>query len=47
MAYDPDNIFAKILRGEATAHVVLDEEHCMAFMGPHAPEPGPHAHHPA
>ena len=32
MAYDPDNIFAKILRGEASAHVVLDEEHCLAFM---------------
>ena len=32
MAYDPDNIFAKILRGEANAHVVLDEEHCLAFM---------------
>ncbi len=32
MAYDNDNIFAKVLRGEANAHVVLDEEHCFAFM---------------
>ena len=32
MAYDNDNIFARILRGEANAHVVLDEEHCFAFM---------------
>lgn len=32
MAYDNDNIFAKILRGEANAHVVLDEQHCFAFM---------------
>ncbi len=39
MAYDPDNIFAKILRGEASAHTVLDEEHCVAFMDlmPQAP----------
>ena len=39
MAYDPGNIFAKILRGEASAHTVLDEEHCLAFMDlmPQAP----------
>ena len=39
MAYDPNNIFAKILRGEASAHTVLDEEHCLAFMDlmPQAP----------
>lgn len=39
VAYDPDNIFAKILRGEASAHSVLDEEHCLAFMDlmPQAP----------
>ena len=40
MAYDPDNIFAKILRGEASAHVVLDEEHCMAFMDLMPQSPG-------
>ena len=32
MAYDADNIFARILRGEMNAHVVLDDMHCMAFM---------------
>ena len=40
MAYDPDNVFAKILRGEADAHVVLDEEHCMAFMDLMPQSPG-------
>ena len=39
MAYDRDNIFARILRGEADAYRVLDEEHCLAFMDlmPQAP----------
>ena len=32
MDYDPDNPFAKILRGEAPAHVVHENDHCMAFM---------------
>ena len=40
MAYDPDNIFAKILRGEANAHMVLDEEHCLAFMDLMPQSPG-------
>ena len=40
MAYDPDNIFAKILRGEASAHMVLDEEHCLAFMDLMPQSPG-------
>ncbi|MYD97075.1 MAG: HIT family protein [Gammaproteobacteria bacterium] len=40
MAYDPDNIFAKILRGEANAHVVLDEEHCLGFMDLMPQSPG-------
>ena len=40
MAYDPENIFAKILRGEANAHVVLDEEHCFAFMDLMPQSPG-------
>ena len=40
MAYDPDNIFAKILRGEASAHVVLDEEYCLAFMDLMPQSPG-------
>lgn len=32
MAYDANNIFARILRGEAPAHVVHDDAQCMAFM---------------
>ena len=40
MAYDTDNIFAKILRGEADAHVLLDEEHCLAFMDLMPQSPG-------
>lgn len=30
--YDPDNPFAKILRGEARSHIVHEDDHCMAFM---------------
>ena len=40
MAYDANNIFARILRGEANAHVVLHEEHCMAFMDVMPQSPG-------
>ena len=40
MPYDPDNIFAKILRGEANAHLVLNEEHCLAFMDLMPQSPG-------
>ncbi len=32
MAYDPDNIFAKILRSEAPAFKVYEDDHSMAFM---------------
>jgi histidine triad (HIT) family protein len=32
MAYDPDNIFAKILRGEIPAFRVREDEHTLAFM---------------
>lgn len=31
MAYDPDNIFAKILRGEIPNETVLETEHSLAF----------------
>ncbi len=31
-AYDPANIFAKILRGELPAHRVYETEHVLAFM---------------
>ena len=32
MAYDEDNIFAKILRNEAPAFKVFEDEHSLAFM---------------
>ncbi len=31
-AYDPDNIFAKILRGQLPAHKIYEDEHTLAFM---------------
>lgn len=31
-AYDPQNIFAKILRGEIPAHKVFEDEAALAFM---------------
>jgi histidine triad (HIT) family protein len=31
-AYDPDNIFFKILRGEIPCHAVYEDEHTLAFM---------------
>lgn len=40
MDYDNHNIFAKILRGEADAHVVFQDEHCMAFMDVMPQSPG-------
>ncbi|MBM3608106.1 MAG: HIT family protein [Alphaproteobacteria bacterium] len=30
--YQPDNIFAKILRGEIPCHKVLEDDHALAFM---------------
>jgi histidine triad (HIT) family protein len=32
MAYDPNNIFARILRGEIPAHKVHEDAHTLAFM---------------
>ncbi len=32
MAYDPNNIFAKIVRGEAAAFKVYEDAHTIAFM---------------
>jgi len=32
MAYDNDNIFAKILRGEIPSHKIYEDEHALAFM---------------
>ncbi len=39
MAYDPDNIFAKILRGEIPCDKVLENDHVLAFrdINPLAP----------
>ncbi len=38
--YDPENIFAKILRGEIPNDTVLETDHCLAFrdIAPQAPE---------
>ncbi len=30
--YDPDNIFARILRKEIPCHVVLEDDHILSFM---------------
>lgn len=39
-SYDPENIFAKILRGEIPNNTVLETEHTLAFrdIAPQAPE---------
>ena len=31
-SYDPDNLFAKILRGEIPSHMIYEDEHTFAFM---------------
>ncbi|MFO0990783.1 MAG: HIT family protein [Hyphomicrobiales bacterium] len=31
-SYDPNNIFAKILRGEIPSHKIYEDEHTFAFM---------------
>ena len=40
MAYDPDNIFAKILRGEIPAVQVYEDDHTLAFMDVMPQSPG-------
>ncbi|MGK9232990.1 histidine triad nucleotide-binding protein [Inquilinus limosus] len=39
MAYDPNNVFARILRGELPCKKVYEDEHVLAFhdIGPKAP----------
>ena len=32
MTYDPDNIFAKILRGEIPSHKIYEDEHTLALL---------------
>ncbi len=39
-AYDPNNIFAKILRGELPAHKVYEDEHTLAFLDIFPRSPG-------
>jgi len=38
-SYDPNNVFAKILRGELPAHKVFEDDHAFAFLDimPRAP----------
>ena len=31
-AYDPQNIFAKVLRGEIPCHKIYEDDHTLAFM---------------
>lgn len=40
MTYDPDNIFAKILRGEIPSHKVYEDEHALAIMDAMPQGPG-------
>ncbi len=40
MAYDNDNLFAKILRGEIPAHKVFEDEHTLAFLDVMPQSPG-------
>jgi histidine triad (HIT) family protein len=35
MAYDPDNVFARILRGEIPSKKVYEDEHVLAFYDIH------------
>ncbi|NBC34518.1 MAG: HIT domain-containing protein, partial [Alphaproteobacteria bacterium] len=39
MAYDPDNIFAKIIRGDVPCKKVYEDDHTLAFhdINPQAP----------
>jgi histidine triad (HIT) family protein len=40
MAYDPDNVFARILRGEIPAHKLHEDAHTLAFMDVMPQSPG-------
>ena len=39
MAYDPDNVFAKILRSEIPAKIVYEDAHALAFHDIHPQAP--------
>ena len=45
MAYDSDNVFAKILRGELPAHKVYEDTDTLALHGHHAEMRRPYAGH--
>jgi histidine triad (HIT) family protein len=32
MTYDPNNVFAKVLRGELPSHKIYEDEHTLAFL---------------
>lgn len=40
MAYDPNNIFARVLRGELPSHRVYEDEHTVALMDLRPQAPG-------
>jgi len=40
MTYDPDNIFARIIRGEVPCHRVHEDAHSLAFMDLMPQSPG-------
>lgn len=40
MPYDPQNIFAKILRGEISSHKVYEDERCVAILDLFPVNPG-------
>ncbi len=40
MAYDPNNVFGRILRGEIPAHKVHEDAHTLAFMDVMPQSPG-------
>jgi len=39
MAYDPDNVFARIIRGELPCDKVYEDEHALAFNDIHPQRP--------
>ena len=39
-SYDPNNEFAKILRGEADVPIILDDAHCLVCLAPEPEVPG-------
>ena len=42
-SYDPNNIFAKILRGELPCYKVYEDDKVLAFLDIMPRSPGPHS----